>query len=415
MTDRLKAYATSYEEEAWEDFEKFRAKKKRIPLMFFWRVAAGLLIFGGLGWGLMQVMDSEITQNKTTSEKQITKPGKTEIRKSETENGHLAEAEKEAGVNEKSQKAPVKDKNVSPEKSNSLTRKLEGNVINQPEQPSFVPGSVVATVYQPEKIGTRPYEYLLVRPRTPWMPPFMAQNDSEETQSISKPLKLSVALASQAHQAENDNPQPNFGLRGTTEITLGKKTELSTGLYFGRESLNLEAARNEHGLAPGLPYLTQVNYRWLNLEVPLNIRRQVLSTRSFNLSTQAGVSLMGALGQNSQLFYENRRTITTVATGENGLIEQTTTTVIDKEIRNNDVNAGKFNLGAALNLSLGLHYPLGKNQVSLEPFFKYPLGSFTADKLHFSSYGVQLRWTGLLSRKKDSSRKPVMKPSGFEH
>ena len=410
MTERLKAYATSYEEEAWEDFEKFRAKKKRRPLMLFWRVAAGLLIFGGLGWGLMQVMDPEITQSKTTSEKQSTKPEKTEIRKPETENEHLAKAEKDAEASEKSQKALVKDKNVSPEKSNSLTRKLEGNFINQPEQPSFVSGSVLATVYQPEKIGTRPYEYLLVRARTPWMSPFIAQNDSEETPSISKPLKLSVALASQAHQAQDDNPQQNFGLRGTTEIALGDKTELSTGLYFGRESLNLNSARNEHGLAQGLPYLTQVNYRWLNLEVPLNIRRQVLSTRSFNLSTQAGVSVMGALGQNSQLFYENRRTITTVSTGENGLIKESTTTVIDKEVKNNEVNAGKFNLGAALNFSVGIHYPLGKNQVSLEPFFKYPVGSFTADKLHFSSYGVQLRWTGLLSRKKASSPKPANKP-----
>lgn len=411
MTDRLRDYATSYEEEAWEDFEKFRAKKKRRPVMLFWRIAAGLLIFGGLGWGLMQISGSELTDNKATSDIQSNKPGKPEIEKQETkENDYLAETEKQAEIIEESQKALLKDKKAGPERSNSSAEKPEINVVDQAERSSFVPGSVLATVYQPEKIGTRPYEYLLVRARTPWMSPFIAQDDREETPSISKPLKLSVALASQAHQAQDDNPQQNFGLRGTTEIALGNKTELSTGLYFGRESLNLNSARNEHSLAPGLPYLTQVNYRWLNLEVPLNIRRQILSTRSFNLSTQAGVSVMGALGQNSQLFYENHRTITTVSTGENGQVQESTTTVIDREVKKNEANAGRFNLGAALNFSLGIHYPLGKNQVSLEPFFKYPVGSFTADKLHFSSYGVQLRWTGLLSRKKEASLKPSGKP-----
>ncbi len=116
-------------------------------------------------------------------------------------------------------------------------------------------------------------------------------------------MNLSIAIVRLTNQAENVVSQQNFGLRGTTEIALGKKTELSTGLYLGRESLHL--ANNTIPLAnpSGMPQLYQANYRWLNVEIPLNVRYRVWQKGAFSFSTQAGVSMMGAFDQTSKLFY----------------------------------------------------------------------------------------------------------------
>lgn len=254
--------------------------------------------------------------------------------------------------------------------------------------------------FEPGLLQAHTFAGVLVRPKTPFMAPLSNDEPEEADDKKNKhALKLSIAVAGSSNQAENVLTQQNFGFRGTTEIALDRKTEFSTGIYFGRENLNIQNTITPVSEGAGIPMLNQANYRWLNVEIPLNIRYHIWQKGPLAFSTQAGVSMMGAFNQSAQMFYENRRTVVTVSVSENGEVQEIATTLVDKEVRTNMHNAQRLSLGTALNFSFGVHYPIGKNQVSVEPFFKYPIGAFTAEHLHYSSLGLQLRWTIAATRK----------------
>lgn len=382
--DKLRAYETSYQEGAWEDFEEFRKKKKKRPLIIFWRMAAGIILSLVIGWGVYKINQSD---NDSTSIKHQPKSANKPDGK-QPENGHNIITGEPAISKKPTDSRSSINKHYT--ETQSIKEKTSPNHKNENSS------QIVALEkkdFQLDLLQPLTFNGVLVRPKTPFIPPYPINEKENAGEKKTHLLSYSIALAGLSNQAANTVPQQNFGVRGTTEIALSKRAELSTGIYVGRENLNLLNTTVPMSSPVGLPQLNQVNYRWLNVEVPFNVRYRVWQKGSFAISTQAGVSMMGAFNQTSQLFYENRRTVVLVSVGENGQVQEVTTTLIDKEIRNNISNAQRLSLGTALNFSMGVHYPLGKNQLSVEPFFKYPIGVFTAEKLHYSSLGVQLRWS----------------------
>ncbi len=382
--DKLRAYETSYQEGAWEDFEQFRKKKKKRPMLIFWRMAAGIILSLVIGWGTYKINQSE---NTSVSVKPPPKPiNKHDSNQSENGKNTITEeiiiSKKPTDSQRRTTKQHINLPNIEENTSPNHKDENSGRIATL-EEKDFRPG-----LLQPHT-----FNGILTRPKSPFIPPYPIHEQEDASEKKTHSLSLSIALAGLSNQAANTVPQQNFGVRGTTEIVLSKRTELSTGIYVGRENLNLLNTTVPMSSPVGMPQLNQVNYRWLNVEIPLNVRYKVWQKGSFAVSTQAGVSMMGAFNQTSQLFYENHRTVVLVSVGENGQVQEVTTTLVDKEVRNNISNAQRISLGTALNFSLGVHYPLGKNQLSVEPFFKYPIGVFTAEKLHYSSVGVQLRWS----------------------
>ncbi|RFS14986.1 hypothetical protein [Emticicia sp. C21] len=382
--DKLRAYETSYQEGAWEDFEQFRKKKKKRPLIIFWRMAAGIILSLVIGWGVYKINQSD---KESVSIKHQSKPTNQADNKQSKNRSNTITKELVA-----ISKNPTESRNQIIKQNINLPAIKENTLSNHKEENSSRIASIAEKDFQPDLLQPHTFNGVLVRPKTHFIPPYpIHEEDADEKKT--HPLSYSIALAGLSNQAANTVPQQNFGVRGTTEISLNKRTELSTGIYVGRENLNLLNTTVLMSGPVGIPQLNQVNYRWLNVEVPLNVRYKVWQKGSLAISTQAGISMMGAFNQTSQLFYENRRTVVLVSVGENGQVQEVSTTYIDKEVRNSISNAQRISLGTAINFSLGVHYPLGKNQLSVEPFFKYPLGVFTAEKLHYSSVGVQLRWS----------------------
>ena len=390
--DKLRGYETSYQEGAWEDFEQFRKKKKKRPLIIFWRMAAGVVISLIIGWGVYKTNKSD---NQQVSVKQIQKTNKnSEDLKPEIERNSLTNEINISKRAANSQKVITQKLIKAPGEGEKTTIKQKDNRLNQ-----------IALIeekdFAPDLLKAHTSHVVLVRPKTPFLPPYLSRENENINEKKANPVTLSIAIAGLSNQAANVLAQQNFGLRGTTEIALSRKAELSTGIYVSRENLNLQNTTIPLSTPVGIPQLNQVNYRWLNVEVPLNMRYRIWQKGAFAISTQAGVSVMGAFNQTSQQFYENRRTVVLVTVSENGQVQEVSTTFVDKEVRNNISNAQRLSLGTALNFSLGVHYPLGKNQLSVEPFFKYPVGAFTAEKLHYSSIGVQLRWSISTGRKEE--------------
>jgi len=390
--DKLRGYETSYQEGAWEDFEEFRKRKKKRPLIIFWRMAAGIILSLVMGWGVYKINQSD---NESVSVKPQPKPNHNlESKQPENRNNTLSE---EVIISNK----PT-DLQSRITKQYLDTQRIEENTLpNHKKENSSLIVSLEEKDFQPELLQAHTFTGVLVRPKTPFIPPYPMPEKEDTEEKKTHSLSYSIALAGLSNQAANTVPQQNFGVRGTTEFALSRRAELSTGIYVGRENLNLLNTTVPMSSPMGMPQLNQVNYRWLNVEVPFNLRYRVWQKGSFAVSTQAGVSMMGAFNQTSQLFFENRRTVVLVSVGENGQVQEVATTFVDKEVRNNISNAQRMSLGSALNFSLGVHYSLGKNQLSVEPFFKYPIGVFTAEKLHYSSLGVQLRWSILAKDKKN--------------
>ncbi len=379
--DKLKAYETSYQEEAWEDFERFRKKKKKRPVIIFWRMAAGIIISILIGLEIQKLNESG--------------PEQAAVNKTEKKNNHLsvlASGERNKTIADTS--ATTKKVISSQNLKNTGTKNREEKILLPQNEENL--NRVVFSEednFKPYLLQPHTFNGILVRPKTPFIAPYPASDENNKDKKKHNTFNLSIAIAGLSNQAENVVSQQNFGLRGTTEIALGRKTELSTGIYIGRESLYLINNTIPFSTPAGMSQLNQANYRWLNIEIPLNMRYRVWQKGAFAFSTQAGISMMGAFDQTSQLFYENRRTVVLVSVGSNGEVQEVATTFIDKEVKNNVSNARRVSLGTALNFSFGIHYPLGKNKLSVEPFFKYPIGAFTAENLHYSSIGVQLRWS----------------------
>lgn len=382
--DKLRAYETSYQEEAWEDFERFRKKKKKRPVIIFWRMAAGIILSIVLGWGIYKV-------NKPKPEQVIVKQADKNNKPSgilnyDEENRKIADNT----IDDQRKKAV---QNLITKKNTQLKTREEKILPIQNDANTSRALVSEEKNFQPYLLQSHTFDQVLVRHKTPYITPYFLSEEMKPIEKKRKAFNLSIAIAGLTNQAENVVPQQNFGLRGTTEIALGRKTELSTGLYFGRESLNLTNNTIPLSNPVGMPQLNQANYRWLNVEIPINVRYRVWQKGAFSFSTQAGVSIMGAFDQTSKLFYENRRIVVLVSVGSNGEVQEIPTTFVEKEVRDNVSNAQRLSFGTALNLSFGVHYPIGRNQLSVEPFFKYPIGAFTAEKLHYSSLGVQLRYS----------------------
>lgn len=387
IIDKLRAYETSYQEEAWEDFERFRKKKKKRPIVIFWRMAAGVIISIVIGWGIYKINE--------------TKPEKLTINHVDKNSGSSGT------LNPREKKKTSKIKSVNPQQILITDKSIISKTIQEkPQLPDNNKSAMQAistqeNSFQPTLLQPHTFKGVLVRNKTPFMAPYPEYDENKPNEKKRNGLNLSLAIAGLSNQAENVISQQNFGLRGTTEIALNRKTELSTGIYVGRENLNLHNTSTILVSTLGMPQLNQANYRWLNIEIPLNVRYRLWQKGDIAFSTQAGISMMGAFDQTSRFFYENRRTLVTMSVGSNGELHEVRTEVIEKEIKDNVSNAQRLSLGTAVNLSIGIHYPLGKNQISVEPFLKYPIGAFTAERLHYSSLGIQLRYSLLAGKKKN--------------
>ena len=51
-----------------------------------------------------------------------------------------------------------------------------------------------------------------------------------------------------------------------------------------------------------------------------------------------------------------------------------------------------FYFARTLNMALGVGYPLGKDQIVIEPFVKYPLQGLGAEQLRFGASGINLKF-----------------------
>ncbi|SDT67811.1 hypothetical protein SAMN05216490_4834 [Mucilaginibacter mallensis] len=219
-----------------------------------------------------------------------------------------------------------------------------------------------------------------------------ATQNTEEQKPIDKKVAFAIYAATYVNYAKGSNKQFNTGVGGTADIRLTDNLRLSTGVSIGQNTLSyannttavvpmalMAAASHNFTTASNMlysvaPASTNLNANLVNLDIPVDLK-YVFNPQKGNTYVSAGFS--------SGTFINE--TYNTIYNYTNGSSVQQTGDASHKSFDN-------FYFAQMLNVSFGVGYPVGKNQLIIEPFFKYPLNGMGDEHLLFGSGGLNLKF-----------------------
>lgn len=202
-----------------------------------------------------------------------------------------------------------------------------------------------------------------------------------------KGIKFGIYAATYMSYAKNGNNQVNAGGGFTAAIPLGKNLKLVTGASVNQNSFNYNQSSFSPAAAafPAGYYAssnakfalasetTPANYSQsaslLGIDVPLNLQYQ-FDTRKYPVYILGGVSSGTFINESYSNVYSSGANVPT-----------------DSYKGFND-----FYFARTLNLGFGVGYPVGKSQIIIEPFLKYPLTGMGAQQLKFGASGINLKF-----------------------
>lgn len=221
-----------------------------------------------------------------------------------------------------------------------------------------------------------------------------AKKNTEERQASNK-IAFGVYAASYINYAKGSQRQFNNGAGISSDIKLTHNLSISTGLSIGQNTLAYNStaptvlpsalvasnSRNFMASASMLPLVVpsskNLNASLVNLDIPVNLKY------NFNPQTQTNSTYFEAGLSSGTFINESYNTIYSYNTFNNSSIQQS---------QENHKAFDNFYFAQMLNLAFGLGYPLGKNQLVIEPFFKYPLNGLGDQHILFGSGGINLKF-----------------------
>ncbi|WP_183575543.1 hypothetical protein HDF18_16655 [Mucilaginibacter sp. X5P1] len=219
-----------------------------------------------------------------------------------------------------------------------------------------------------------------------------ATQNTEEQKPIDKKVEFAIYAATYVNYAKGSNKQFNTGVGGTADIRLTDNLRLSTGVSIGQNTLSyannttavvpmelMAAASHNFAASSSMlysvaPASTNLNANLVNLDIPVDLK-YVFNPQKGNTYVSAGFS--------SGTFVNE--TYNTIYNYTNGSSVQQTGDASHKSF-------DSFYFAQMLNVSFGVGYPVGKNQLIIEPFFKYPLNGMGDEHLLFGSGGINLKF-----------------------
>lgn len=230
------------------------------------------------------------------------------------------------------------------------------------------------------------------KPRLSDLPEMPAENNKKISQKTKK-MAFSVYAGSYFNYAEGSQNNLNFGAGVLSDIPLSRNLKLSTGLSIAKNTLNFntelpQTAVNSLNSASFIldskvsgNYNSVMDYQadLLALDIPINLKYQILpESNTFYVS--AGLSSGAFISEKYTYQYQ-----TFAPASANAYAIQSKEDDVEK-------NLNSFNLARTLNFSFGLSTNLGKTQnLTFEPFLKYPLGGLGSQNLRFGAAGINLK------------------------
>ncbi|MCF2496671.1 hypothetical protein [Dyadobacter chenhuakuii] len=388
IIDQLLEYSEPYQPGAWEHFERLREKRKRKRrVVIYWLNAAAVLVIFGTVILVNQLMPSDkaikktISANKTKTDKVS---GKENLEK-------LSSSEHTGSVNASTGLEGTRITFAYEKKSQIRIREhlLPNEIANADQKKE----QELAGLYL---LQIRPFTAQNVYFNKLYIP--LMQQHSEPAARVPNPVRLGITLAQQSNQAASTHPEMNYGVGGALYFPLTQKMTLITGTSGSKQSLNVEKDAVVSMPLNGFAQLQRARYHWFNVEVPIHLQYSLRTFKKAGITAVGGFSVLGSVGQISDYLYKTSRTITTYTETSGGPVVVSTKTVEDFSSVREDHKKGSWVFGGALYLGFGFNYQFKNYDLGIEPYAKYPIGPITAAKLQFTSLGVQLKLTGLISK-----------------
>lgn len=218
----------------------------------------------------------------------------------------------------------------------------------------------------------------------------------EKSKETDHPIKLGMMLIPQA--VNNSNQSLNLGAGLISEIPLGKKLKIDLGMAYVSQNLdpgnNLNNFLMENSDIASAFRASSISNNVINssselrfgqLEVPINLKYQVMDGKNAGLYVLTGVSNM---------FLLNQRNVNTVNTANMSAMfgpQQDLVQTFSQTIRPDNLS-GSETIGQMINFGFGYEYGLSNGTfISVEPFYKTSLGRQTFLGQQMSIGGLNLR------------------------
>jgi hypothetical protein len=445
LITQLKQLETPYSVGAWEGFEQFREQKedKKRRVLFYYRMAASLLILLGFGLLILFVSPSEkikkgeivsenitqrIVKNKvesqplgdikisTTSKYKPTKKDDSSVIYSGFYGSRPSKGQLPSLIKSKENEndfAQIENQNSMsnygsrPSKGRlpSIADLKEGEFSNTSKSEIYEENSIENK--NPNVINS--IEFLSVKslkllensfPKTLIInflnnETISKTEDMEKKKNITKNQQLSVALIPQINQMNQISSPVNLGIGGFYKVDLSKKFAFVTGVQVSKQTINQQFEPPMFTITTaGLPQPKSAVTDWWSIEIPAQVSwRLPHKINQANVSIQTGISLAATTQKTTEYTFENTRTIITkVENFVTKQVQEIIETKIEETTELNTQNRQNFNTGILLNFSVNFSYPVGKNWLSVEPYIKNPVTNIAGEDFRFLNTGVILKW-----------------------
>ncbi|HJP64482.1 MAG TPA: hypothetical protein VJ844_13640 [Mucilaginibacter sp.] len=214
-----------------------------------------------------------------------------------------------------------------------------------------------------------------------------------------KAINVGVYAATYFNYAKGSNNQFNLGAGVSSDIRITRNLKVSTGVSVGQNSLtyagqppqqsnlsyNSITAATTSNFSPAkmlyttssAPAFKDYSANLVGLDIPLNLKF-VFDPQKSGTYLLAGVSSGTFINETYTYSYSNP----SLYTANVSQVQNQST----KESFNG------FYFAKTLNLAFGTGYTLGRSQLIVEPFVKYPLDGLGSQQLKFGAGGVNLKF-----------------------
>ena len=400
--------------------EKFPEQRRRRAVLWLWPAAAVLLLFLGLAIWMFGIDNRQADNKKISYHIKTIPSSKPTLLQQKT----VVAYEKKADIKHRStgnpaykiagNKAQVKlttanSTTTVASKQNSVIAKQAAPVnspVTHPSQPvtipktkeiAAIPADTTKKIAIPNAVGlianaqqkaaapdTPAKAFAAIKPKTAkTIDDLFAADQGKKRDDLKankdNKVRFGVYAATYFNYAKGSNNQVNAGAGFTADIVLTGNLKLVTGLSVNQNSF---AYNNSGGFDSTFPApaiygngssgnttYTQ-NASLIGLDIPLDLK-YVLNSRKNQVYVLAGVGSGTFINESYSYLNSNGSTAASLQSGK---------------------GFNDFYFARTLNMALGVGYPLGKDQIVIEPFVKYPLQGLGAEQLRFGASGINLKF-----------------------
>ena len=398
IRDKLAGFESDFPDDSWHLFEKHRLKKERdrklagalgvgMLIIFILGALIGSWVFLVPGNGVtQQSKKSNSATQKRDAEVETSKSARSRDRKPQGTD-FQRNADKTDVVGGIAATIPNKASAKLPDAAPVIS--LSGTSYNSPETVSPIPGPDFQSL--PKALTSRgPLLYVV----NLGLPSIQTSelNTPGDTGRIRRGFQLSMGPAMRANYAQPSENRFTLGPAIFATFPISTKLSLRGGLALMREHVyvsNTNPVFNENAVR----WLNRGDYRWWDLEIPVDFQVRLHNNPKFSLSGLLGTSSSLSWGEHFKELYQKDKIITTTLALHNGEVREVQELVSKQE----EPFAGRrngavFTPAAYLNASIILEKKVtAGSSVVIEPQLRYPIGGVTSRNLKFTSIGLQIR------------------------